>query len=165
MKLTVSSLLNPIVYSRHIAIRMDPLTGNANFFQCKCFHCFHELIYPAQVVFCQNTHWKCSGTHLSPFPDPLEFSAVYVNERVRIQQVTSFAVVFGLFQWVLILLAGRRQSVWLVSEEIFHLEISKKSWTNVKRVYAEICCLIWTFFFLLVGTCIFQDYRKLGWLD
>lgn len=46
--------------------------------------------------------------------------------------------------------AGRRQSVWLFSEEIFHLEVSKKSWTSVKRVYAEICYLIWTFFFFLL---------------
>lgn len=77
---TVNNLLNSIVYSRHIAIRMDPLTGKANFFQSKGFHCFHELIYPAQVVFCQNTHWKCSVTTFSPFPDPLEFSAVHLNE-------------------------------------------------------------------------------------
>lgn len=64
-------------------------TAKANFFQSKGFHCFHELIYPAQVVFCQNTHWKCSVTLLSPFPDPLECSEVHVNEQVKIQQITS----------------------------------------------------------------------------
>lgn len=52
--------------------------------------------------------------------------------------------------------AGRRQSVRLLYEEIFHLEVSKQSCTSVKKVYAEICCLIWTFcFFLLLWAPVF----------
>lgn len=98
MRLAVNSLLNPVVCCVHIASRVDPVTGKANFFQMKGFHCFRGLIYPAQVVFCQNTHWKCSVTPLSPFPDSLEFSAVHVNERVKIQQVTSSTVLLGLFE-------------------------------------------------------------------